>query len=48
MATTTVRVPNALVEQAKEIQHQHDFTSVAEAIRYMAEHGEYDPSQVND
>jgi len=46
--TTTVRLPDVVVEQAKEIQEQHDFTSVAEAIRFMAEHGAYDPSQVND
>lgn len=43
MATTTIRVPDALVEQAKLVQQRHDYATIGEALRHMAEHGTYEP-----
>jgi hypothetical protein len=43
MATTTVRVPDRLVEQAKLVKKEYDHPTLGEALRHMAEHGTYEP-----
>ena len=36
------RIPDPVAEQAKQLRDERDFTSVGEAIRYMAREGGFD------
>lgn len=42
MATTHVRVPQPVYEQAVHVKQDHDFPSIGEAIRHMCREGGYD------
>jgi len=36
------RIPNTVAEKAREVRDEHDFPSIGEAIRHMAQEGGYD------
>ena len=42
MATTHARVPNAVFEVAQQVQDEHDYPTIGEAIRHMVREGGYD------
>ena len=42
MATTHARVPNAVLDAAEDVQDEHDYPTIGEAIRHMVREGGYD------
>ena len=42
MPTTHARVPNAVLDAAKDVQDEHDYPTIGEAIRHMVREGGYD------
>ena len=42
MATTHTRIPNPVYNEAKKVQHEHDYATIGEAIRHMVREGGYD------
>lgn len=42
MATKLTRVPVPVVDRAKEVQEEYGYPTIGEAIRHMAQEGDYD------
>lgn len=41
MATTHARIPNPVYNKASEVQDEHDYATIGEAIRHMVREGGY-------
>ena len=42
MATTHARVPDTVLDKAGDVQDEHDYPTIGEAIRHMVREGGYD------
>lgn len=40
MGTTHARVPDAVLDRARDIRDEYDYPSIGEAIRHMCQSGE--------